>query len=107
MAVFNLLRDYLKGEVEAKGKPRLLKKMLPGASKEKAPPLEGGDKKNKIFVFFMTDGCDTCSDAKSILMVRVFLWCESTYSTGVVKKVGRRFGDFYSCCYTQFLPKLN
>ena len=100
-----MLRDYLKGEFDAKGKPGLLKKMLPGTSKEKAPP-EGGHKRNKIFVFFMTDGCDTCSDAKSILMVRVNLWCESMYSTGVVKKVGRRFGDFYSCCCAPFLPKL-
>ena len=70
-----MLRDYLKGEVDAKAKPGLLKKLLPGTSKEKASPEEG-DKKNKVFVFFMTDGCDTCSDAKSILMVRVFLWCK-------------------------------
>ena len=76
MAVFNLLRDYLKGEFDAKGKPGLLKKMLPGTSKEKAPP-EGGHKRNKIFVFFMTDGCDTCSDAKSILMVKVLLRYQS------------------------------
>ena len=69
MAVFNLLKGYLKGEVDHKEKPGLLKKLLPGSSKEKAS--EGDKKKNKIFVFFMTDGCDTCSDPKSIMMVNV------------------------------------
>ena len=69
VAVFNLLKGYLKGEVDHKEKPGLLKKLLPGSSKEKA--LEGDKKKNKIFVFFMTDGCDTCSDPKSIMMVNI------------------------------------
>ena len=72
MAVFNLLKGYLKGELDQKEKPGLLKKLLPGSSKEKAP---SGDKKNKIFVFFMTDGCDTCSDPKSIMMVNVAISC--------------------------------
>ena len=81
VAVFNLLRGYLKGEADhQKEKPGLLKKLLPGSSKEKA--TEVGDhkkKKNKIFVFFMTDGCDTCSDPKSIMMVIVTILMKSYF----------------------------
>ena len=81
VAVFNLLRGYLKGEADhQKEKPGLLKKLLPGSSNEKA--TEVGDhkkKKNKIFVFFMTDGCDTCSDPKSIMMVIVTILMKSYF----------------------------
>ena len=76
VAVFNLLRGYLKGEADhQKEKPGLLKKLLPGSSKEVGDKKE----KNKIFVFFMTDGCDTCSDPKSIMMVIVTILMKSYF----------------------------
>lgn len=71
MAVFNLLKGYLKGEAEQQNRRAssgLLKKLLPGASKEEKVEASGA-KKNKVFVFFMTDGCDTCNDKKSIMLV--------------------------------------
>ena len=80
VAVFNLLRGYLKGEADhQKEKPGLLKKLLPGSSKEKATEVGDNKKKNKIFVFFMTDGCDTCSDPKSIMMVIVTILMKSYF----------------------------
>ena len=80
VAVFNLLRGYLKGEADhQKEKPGLLKKLLPGSSKEKATEVGDNKKKNKIFVFFMTDGCDTCSDSKSIMMVIVTILMKSYF----------------------------
>ena len=97
VAVFNLLRGYLKGEGDQVEKPGgLLKKLLPGSSKEKATEV-GDKKKNKIFVFFMTDGCDTCSDPKSIMMVIVTILMKSyffsrlilRYCGGYFEKVAR------------------
>ena len=48
VAVFNLLRGFLKGEADhQKEKPGLLKKLLPGSSKEKATEVGDKEKKNR------------------------------------------------------------